>query len=366
MTSDVASQTSQVFSQRSLEESDFASPKGERVFVTGASGMLGREVALELLRQGFEVTVFQRSDAKIAPLLPASVQNRFCQVRGTITDAAAVKQGLQGAAGIIHLAAKVSFAGVWEDFISTNVQGTQTLIDAAKTAGISRFLYISSPSVAHTGTSLMGEGNSKATPALARGHYARSKALAETLALESDSDAFWVGVLRPHIVWGPGDTQLVERVLERSAKGTLPLLNHGTALIDTTYIDNAVDAIVAGYQRLETIHGIPLVISNGQPRTVAELLAGMCEAVGIAPPSRSVPAYLARGAGLLIEKIWAVRPGKDEPPMTAFLAEQLSTSHWFNQQQTRKLLDWEPSVSIEEGYKQLSKFYGKRYSSSQL
>ena len=351
------------FSQRPVGEEAFAPRRDERVFVTGASGMLGREVSLELLRQGFDVTVFQRSDSGVGELLPESVRERFRQVRGAVTDMKAVQEGLERAHGVIHLAAKVSFAGQWDEFVETNVRGTRVVLEMAKEAGISRFLFISSPSVAHTGTAFMGEGNGPATPELARGHYARSKALAENLALESDSDDFWVGVLRPHIVWGPGDTQLVERVLDRSARGTLPLLNNGTALIDTTYIDNAVDAIVAGYQRLENIHGTPLVVTNGQPREVAELLGGMCEAVGIPAPSRSVPASVARAAGAVIEKVWSVRPGKDEPPMTKFLAEQLSTSHWFDQKQTRELLDWSPAVSIEEGYARLGEYYGNRYKS---
>lgn len=353
-----------VFSQRSLAEDQFVAPTGEHILVTGASGMLGREVALELLRRGCEVTVFQRSASGIGSLLPASISSRFHEVRGAVTDTSALTQALRSVTGVVHLAAKVSFAGTWEDFVETNVQGTRTLLSLAQERGIAKFLYISSPSVAHTGSSFMGEGNGAATADLARGNYARSKALAENLALEADSESFWVGVLRPHIVWGPGDTQLVERVLDRSARGTLPLLNNGTALIDTTYIDNAVDAIACGYERLEHIHGIPLVITNGQPREVAELLAGMCEAVGIPAPSRSVPASVAHLAGRVIEKIWQVRPGEDEPPMTAFLAEQLSTSHWFDQRLTRQLLDWEPKVSIEEGYARLGDFYGDRYRNS--
>mgnify|MGYP002755753579 FL=1 len=346
------------YSQRSLDESAFARRCGELVLVTGASGMLGREVALQLWRQGYDVRVMQRSDSRITELLPASIVERFSQHRGAITDVAAVEQAMSDVDGVVHLAAKVSFAGAWEEFVHTNVQGTEVLLSQAQAARISRFLFISSPSVAHTGVSFMGEGNGPATPELARGHYARSKAMAEQLALAADTDDFLVGVIRPHIVWGPGDTQLVERVLERAARGTLPLLNGGAALIDTTYIDNAVDAIVAGFTRLDVIHGTPLVVTNGQPREVAEIIAGMCLAVGVTPPRYSIPASVARGAGTLIEKIWDIRPGEDEPPMTAFLAEQLSTSHWFDQRRTRELLDWAPAVSIEQGYSKLGSYYG--------
>ena len=47
----------------------------------------------------------------------------------------------------------------------------------------------------------------------------------------------------------------------------------------------------------------------------------------------------------------------DEPPMTAFLAEQLSTAHWFDQRTTREVLDWKPAVGIDEGLKRLATHY---------
>ncbi|MEP7766230.1 NAD(P)-dependent oxidoreductase, partial [Sanguibacter sp. 26GB23] len=121
-------------------------------------------------------------------------------------------------------------------------------------------------------------------------------------------------------------------------------------LIDSTYIDNAASAIVA-------VHGNAYVITNGEPRPVAELLAGICGAAGVRAPAWRVPAGLARAAGSAIEAAWRVRPGEDEPPMTRFLAEQLSTAHWFDQRRTRADLEWEPDVSVDEGLRRLAEHY---------
>ncbi|HET8957641.1 MAG TPA: NAD(P)-dependent oxidoreductase, partial [Microcella sp.] len=102
------------------------------------------------------------------------------------------------------------------------------------------------------------------------------------------------------------------------------------------------------------------VLTNGEPRPVGELLAGICTASGVRPPAWSLPAGIARAAGSLIERVWAVRPGTDEPPMTRFLAEQLSTAHWFDQRETREALDWGPSVSLDEGLARLAAYTAGR------
>ncbi|WP_449623970.1 NAD-dependent epimerase/dehydratase family protein, partial [Rothia mucilaginosa] len=323
-------------SLRPVEEPDFAPRIGERILFTGASGLLGRESVLALLRAGYDVRVFQRGDSGIAALLPDSIRPRFEQVRGDITNAQAVDLAMTGVNGVVHAAAKVSVSGEWADYERINIEGTRTLLQAALNHSVGSFLYISSPSVAHAGAAIVGDGAGVASPEHARGNYARSKAAAELLALEANGTALpcggvlRVGALRPHLMWGPGDTQLVERILERSAAGRLPLLSGGTGLIDTLYIDNAADAVVRGYQRLDAFAGKALVVTNGQPRTIAELLGGFCEAVGVPAPRFSVPAKVAALAGKVIERVWERLPKNvtagDEPPMTEFLAEQLSTA----------------------------------------
>ena len=140
------------------------------------------------------------------------------------------------------------------------------LLDAAERAGVSRFVQVSSPSVAHAGSALAGVGAEPADPRRARGEYARTKAEAELLALARDSPSMRVVAVRPHIVWGPGDTQLVARIVERARAGRLPLLDGGTALIDSTYVDNAATGIRAALDRAPEAHGRAFVLTNGEPR----------------------------------------------------------------------------------------------------
>jgi nucleoside-diphosphate-sugar epimerase len=319
-----------------------------RVLVTGASGLLGGEVARLLVRQGHDVATFQRR--------PSGVDGAI-DFRGSLTDIAVLREAVQGAEGIIHLAAKVSFTGRAAEFDEVNVEGTRRLLHLARAAGVRDMVFVSSPSVANSGAAIAGLGAEPADPDHAHGDYSRTKAEAELLALAADASEFRVAVVRPHIVWGPGDTQLVERVLARAGTGRLPLLDAGAALIDTTYVDNAAAAIVAALFRMDHVHGRALVVSNGEPRPVGELLAGICAAGGVPAPSWTVPGGVARAAGAVVEKLWTWAGRKEEPPMTRFLAEQLSTAHWYDQRETRELLDWTPAVSLDDGLAELAEHY---------
>ncbi len=317
-----------------------------RVLVTGASGMLGAGVARALAARGDQVMVMQRRASGLG----------LAEVRGEITDPQAVRQAVAGCEAVIHLAARVSLVGPLAEFARVNVEGTRNLVQAAREAGVHRFVQVSSPSVAHAGSALVGAGAGPADPQRARGPYAITKAQAELLALGADAPGFAVVAVRPHLVWGPGDEQLVARIVARARAGRLFLISGGRALIDTTYVENAVDAILAASDRAADsgVHGEAFVVSNGEPRTVAELVTRIALAGGAPGPGRSVPYPIARAAGALVERAWGLlrRPG--EPPMTAFLAEQLATAHWFDQRRTREALGWAPRIPIEEGFRTLA------------
>jgi 2-alkyl-3-oxoalkanoate reductase len=323
-----------------------------RVLVTGATGMLGRGVARALADRGDQVTVLQRHPAGLG--LP--------EVLTDISDAPSVRAAVGHQDAVIHLAAKVNVIGPEAEYQRVNVQGTRAVVNACVTAGVRRLVHVSSPSVTHFGSSVIGRGADPADPAAARGPYARSKAAAELIALGADRGQLAVVAIRPHSVWGPGDTQLVGRVVERARRGRLPLIGSGAALIDSTYVVNAVDALLAALDRCVEARGQALVVTNGEPRPVAELLAALCRAAGAPEPKRHVPAGLARAGGTLVESLWTLTEGlrterSDDPPLTRFLVEQLSTAHWFDQRVARRVLVWQPRVTLDEGFAELQRWY---------
>ena len=320
-----------------------------RVLVTGAGGLLGRCTAQALTARGDDVTVLQRR--------PSGLPCR--EVLGDVADRRAVRRAVAGQDGVVHLAAKVDVVGPWAEYWRTNVEGTQVVVDACREEGVPRLVHVSSPSVAHSGEPLAGVAAAPADPVRARGHYVRSKAQAELLALGADSPSLAVLAVRPHLVWGPGDPQLVERIVERGRARRLLLVGTGGALMDSTYVDNAADALVAALDvcGCDTAHGEALVVTNGEPRPVGETVRRLCRAAGVPGPVGAVPVPVALGAGAVVDVVWHALGGRDVPPMTRFLAEQLSTAHWFDQRRTREVLRWAPRVSLEEGFERVAAWY---------
>jgi nucleoside-diphosphate-sugar epimerase len=323
-----------------------------KVLVTGAGSLLLGGIAQQLASRGDEVVCFQRRENE-------TTHSNITTFAGDIRDRGAASEAASGCDAIIHGAARVGVMGSWEDFYSTNVDGTTNVLRAAEEHRIARLVYVSTPSVAHVGRSIEGDVATPATTGRKRTFYAESKAIAEILALQANSAELGVVALRPHLVWGPGDTQLVGRIVDRARQGRLVMVGSGNALVDSTYIDNAISAHIAALDAIapgSSCAGKAYVISNGEPRTVNELMSRICLAAGVEFSPKHVPAVIARSIGSVVERIWPLIR-KDEPPITRFVAEQLGTAHWFDQRPVQEDLNWKPQVSLDEGFVRLAKWF---------
>lgn len=310
-----------------------------KVLVTGATSMIGRQTAEELLRRGHDVQILQRGSSDLeVPIF-----------RGDIRDADAVQKAVSGCDVVIHAAAKVGIVGRFSEFRDINVVGTQHVMSAAVAAGARGVVYVSSPSVSYSTTPVLGAVSPPARDDVL-GHYSQTKSVAERAVLADTRIA--AVALRPHLVWGPGDMQLVGRIVERARQRRLALVNNGEAVVDSTYIDNVSDALAAAAERVgvqENLSGRALVVSNGEPRTVASLVQSICSAANVSYAPRNIGLGAAVRLGKVIEAVYKLRPHA-EPPLTAFTAYQLGISHWFDISETKELLQWSPRISLDEGF----------------
>jgi nucleoside-diphosphate-sugar epimerase len=325
-----------------------------RVLVTGGSSLIGRELVRRLVARGDHVRTFQRRS--VPSLVDLGVDER----RADITDAVALGNAVRGCDAIVHLAAKVGVVGARDDFQRINVGGTVNVVRAAHDHRVPKIVHVSSPSVAHSGAAIVGAGADAPTVGRSRAWYAETKAQAEIEALDSADDDVGVVAIRPHLVWGPGDTQLVGRIVDRARGGRLALVGGGRALVDTTYIDNAVSALAAAIETVEPgarCSGRAYVIANGEPRPIRELVEGICRAALVDFAPRDIPLSVALRLGSAVDRIWPRLGREDDPPITRFLAEQLGTAHWFDPRPARDELGWKPTVSIDEGLERLADWY---------
>jgi nucleoside-diphosphate-sugar epimerase len=319
-----------------------------KVLVTGGSGFLGSALCKGLLAQGHQVISFQRSFS------PELEHLGVRQVLGALDDKEKVLEALQAQDAVIHNAAKASAWGSWHDFYQTNVVGTQNIIEGCQQLGIQKLVYTSTPSVVHQGRTAVAGGNEQNTPYATHfsAYYPHTKKMAEQAILEANSNQLATVALRPRLIWGPGDTQLLPRLIERANAGRLRFIGDGENKMDCTYIDNVVQAHLLALEKCAVgaqCAGKAYFISNGQPLPIRDIVNGLLIAARAPIATRSIPFFLAYSVGVLCELFWRVFRLKDEPPMTRFLAEQLSTEHWYDCSAAQRDLNYVPTVSIADG-----------------
>ena len=327
-----------------------------RALVTGGGGFLGGAVVRALVARGDTVVSLARGDYPV--LRELGVQT----VRGDLADPRSALVAAEGCDVVLHIAAKAGIWGPAADYERSNIEGTRQVVHACRTLGIRRLVHTSTPSVVHDGGNIAGGDESLPYATHFSSDYPRTKAVAERLVLAAADDGLATVSLRPHLVWGPGDTQLVPRILERARSGRLRFVGGGEALIDTTYVDDAVAAHLCAVDRLAPgapCSGRAYFVSSGEPRPVREIVNAILAAAGLPPENRSVPLPLAEAAGGLVELLWRLRRRQDDPPMTRFLARQLATAHWFDLSAAGRDLGYRPQVGLDEGFRRLARSFGR-------
>jgi nucleoside-diphosphate-sugar epimerase len=319
-----------------------------KILVTGGGGFLGTAICRALRERGETVISFQRS---FHPALEAlGVQ----QVLGDLADADAVLRACAGQDAVLHNAAKAGAWGGYQSYFDANVRGTEHVLAACRAHGIRKLVYTSTPSVTHSGRTPVQGGNEDNTPYGTdfKAPYPATKLIAEKAVLAANSESLSTVALRPRLIWGPGDTQLLPRLVDRARAGRLRFIDGGHNKMDITYIDNAAQAHLHALDRLRAdaaCAGRAYFISNGEPMPVRDIVNALLRAAGAPQVEKNIPYPMAYAAGAVLEVAWRLFAIQGEPPMTRFLAEQLSTPHWYDISAAQRDLGYRPTISIAEG-----------------
>lgn len=319
-----------------------ASPQApRRCLVTGGGGFLGRHLVRALLARGDHVISLDRPGTTVEGEL----------VAGDVRDGEAVARAARGCDVVFHLASVVDVRrgppGVLHD---VNVGGTERVIEACRREGVPRLVYCSSASVVYDGRDI--EGGDETMPYGRSGvaPYADTKRIAEERVLAANGkDGLLTCSIRPHLVFGPGDTRMLPEILKH-ASGRVPLIiGDPDKLSDFTYVENASDALLLAADNLVpggAVAGNAYFVTNGEPRSYWGFINDILSRAGRPALRRRVPGPIAWAAAWINEKTFAPKTGSS---FTTFTVSYLSTHHYFSHARATRDFGYRPRVSLDEG-----------------
>jgi 2-alkyl-3-oxoalkanoate reductase len=327
---------------------------GMDALVTGAGGFLGRYIVERLLSRGCRIKALGRK--RYPDLQAAGVEF----VQADLRDRSAVIDACRSVNVVFHVAGIAGLGGRWREFYQINTLGTRWIIEGCLRHGVGRLIHTSSPSVIFDGTDQCGVDESVTYPRRWLCYYAHTKALAEQEVLAANgSNGLLTCVLRPHLLWGPGDKSLTPRLLDRARRGRLIRVGDGTNRIDTTYVENAADAHIQAADSLapgSASAGNAYFISQDEPVNCWDWINNLLGLAGLPPVKKSISLSAAWKMGACFETVYRLLGRRDDPPMTRFLAAQMARSHFFNIARARADLGYSPKISTAEGLRRMADF----------
>lgn len=323
-----------------------------RVLVTGGGGFLGLYITEQLVARGDQVRVLCRGNYPRLNELGAQT------IRGDVRDAAIVAGACVGMDVVFHTAAVPGIWGPWEHYHSINTVGTQNVLDSCLRSGVRKLIYTSSPSVIYDGKDHHGINETYPYPTSYLCHYPHSKAIAERAVLAANGQNGMVtAALRPHLIWGPRDNHLIPRLIARARNGRLRRVGDGSNLISMSYVENAATAHLQAMDRLEAgspVAGQAYFINEPEPVNLWNWVDEILALAGEPHLKKKISASAAYSIGAACEALYTALRIKSEPPMTRFLALQLSGTHYYSVAKAQRDFGYQSPVSVAEGMRRMA------------
>lgn len=359
-----------------------------RALITGGGGFLGQFLVERLISEGWEARTFCRhAHAELATL---GVDQRLGDLR-SFDD---VSRAVEGCDVVYHVAAFPSIVQDPRPFYETNVLGTKNVLAACLKNKVRKLVYTSTQCVTNTVEPQEGVDESVPFAPTFLGWYQMTKAIAEQFVRAANyapwtddydfggvdlsesrfrslntkfdirypqrdpyrEDALMTVALRPHLIWGPRDRNLVPRLLERARHGKLTRVGDGTNMLATIYVENAADAHFLAAKALTPggpAPGSVYYIAQERPLNCWQWIDDILALVGEPPVKKSISFNTAWTLGTVLEKVYKTFGLKNEPVMTRFLAAQLAKSYWFNGERAKQEIGYYPKIAIEEGMRRM-------------
>ena len=322
------------------------------VFVTGGSGFLGGALLEALAQRGETVRALARSD----PAAGAVAARGALPVRGDVCDLDALTAGMRGAELVVHAAARLQ--GDWSalpELHRVNVDGSRTVLQAARSAGVPRLVLLSTEQVVLGDRPLVQADESWPYPDRFVGPYAQTKAEAERLVLAASTPELATVAVRPRLVWGCGDTHLLPRLLAAYRARRLRWVDGGVHLTSTTHVRNAVEGMLAAADRGRG--GQAYFVTDGEPLPFRDFATGLLATRGVHAEVGSVSGRVARAAAEGTGVLWRALPLPGRPPVQLSTVRAVGETCTLCDDRARRELGYEAQVSREQGLVELRSEY---------
>ena len=320
-----------------------------KIFITGASGFVGGAIAKKL-KEKHEVFAMARSSNAVRKIKAVSVTPIMTSLNNVKTS------DIDGIDLIIHAAAYVEAWGTRKQYWDINVEGTKQLVEVAKKVGVKKFIHISSEATLFYGQPMNDIDESYPYPKKTPYLYSETKAAAEKIVIKANQKGtLETIVIRPRMIWGPGDQTLLPELTKLIDKGSFMWINHGKAVTSTVHIDNLVHGISLAIKKGKG--GEIYFITDDEIITFKEFLTKLLATQNINPPAKSISGKISGFMALVFEKIWRIFHVKGEPPITRFAADIMTVNCTINIEKAKRELQYQPIISIEEGMGELKKMF---------
>lgn len=326
-----------------------------KILVTGGTGFLGRHLVWRLAALGHQVifTGRQTNAAREVVALSPAVVHWVSVQHGEANATNLMIVAAEGADAIVHTAALSSPWGRYEDFVKANIESTKEVLAACEKHKIQRLVHISTPSVYFEFKDKVNVKEDSPQPRPIN-DYVATKADAEKLVLASTIPNRII--LRPKAIFGPWDQTLMPRILRVIQEGAVPLIRGGNAMLDVTYVDNLVDAIVLSLTK-ELKNPVAIYnVTNGEPQKLTDLFNSLSTEFHLPLKTKKLPWWLIKNLAMVLE-CWAKIVSGKEPKITRYGAGVLAFSQTLDISAIEKDLGYQPKIKFADAIKEYSRWY---------
>jgi nucleoside-diphosphate-sugar epimerase len=324
------------------------------VLVTGGNGFVGRHLVAALQDRGDLVRVLALPGEDASWL-----QHRGVAVyHGDVREPASLAKPADGADAVLHLAAMMDVWRPLEDYRAVNVTGTENICRAALTAGVGRFVHMSSSSV--YGIAL-GRPADESFPLAPFGDpYPVTKAAGDRLVQRMiAAEHLPAVIIRPDQIFGPGDELHFGHMADRLRAGRGILVGSGNNAIPLVYVTDVVQGLLLALYH-DRAPGQAYNITNDRPLTQKQLLHAIAEEIGASPPRIRVPYRALYAAGYLAERLATAVPSVTRPPITRLGVAFFGADNRYSIGKARRELGYAPQVDLREGIRITARWYLRR------